>query len=313
VFCLDAGLPGYNSPGEAAMLELACVQPVVQPFPAAHQLAVYCLQIFTLLLGCGKELPLSVLHHVLAALANQPVQQTPQPAAPPTKQQVSTNSHLSWLLCSHLDGGVGCVQAFATHALALCFNTYTTHDAVPSYLYCFATSQACSPSHALLAFHSDVASHSTSCILPCSLLRVCLSSYLQLYSSLVAAFKATRKLSCRASGNSSLQLELCVMSLLQAVTGLAADQGLPADKQAAMAAKLSRAAAELLQETWQPADDEAAEGNKGTPSVCYRGASNARGLKHISLSVANRQSRGSQADIPSSDDTLLAVSTQEWF
>lgn len=64
------------------------------------------------------------------------------------------------------------------------------------------------------------------------------------------------------------------MSLLQAVTGLAADQGLPADKQAAMAAKLSRAAAELLQETWQEAEDEAAEGNKGTPSVWHRGASN---------------------------------------
>lgn len=121
VLSFYAGLPGYNSPGEAAMLELACIQPVVQPFPAAHQLAVHCLQIYTLLLGCGKELPLSVLHHVLAALANQPVQQTAQPAAPPTKQQVSTNTLLSWLLCSHWVGWVD-----------LCFNTSTTHNAVPS-------------------------------------------------------------------------------------------------------------------------------------------------------------------------------------
>lgn len=84
---------------------------------------------------------------------------------------------------------------------------------------------------------------------------------LQVHTSLIAAFKASRKLSCRSSGNSSLQLELCVMSLRQAITTLAAEQQLPQEKQAAMAAKLSKAAAELLQESWQPAEDEAAEGD----------------------------------------------------
>jgi hypothetical protein len=35
---------------------------------------------------------------------------------------------------------------------------------------------------------------------------------------LVTSFKACRKHFCRASGNSSLQLELAVLSLLQAIT-----------------------------------------------------------------------------------------------
>lgn len=81
-----AGLPGYNSPGEAAMFELPAVQAVVQPVPAAHSLALCCTQCFTLLLGCGKELPLQALHAVLAALALQQAQ--PAAAEAPTKQQV---------------------------------------------------------------------------------------------------------------------------------------------------------------------------------------------------------------------------------
>lgn len=84
--CFTAGLPGSDSPGEAAMFELSAVQAVVQPVPAAHSLALCCLQCFTLLLGCGKELPLQALQAVLAALALQPVQAAS--ADPPTQLQV---------------------------------------------------------------------------------------------------------------------------------------------------------------------------------------------------------------------------------
>lgn len=42
--------------------------------------------------------------------------------------------------------------------------------------------------------------------------------FLQLLQLLVACFKACRKHFCRASGNSSLQLELAVLSLLQGIT-----------------------------------------------------------------------------------------------
>jgi hypothetical protein len=40
---------------------------------------------------------------------------------------------------------------------------------------------------------------------------------LQVLLLLVASFKVCRKHFCRASGNSSLQLELAVLSLLQAI------------------------------------------------------------------------------------------------
>jgi hypothetical protein len=68
------------------MFELSAVQAVVQPVPAAHSLALCCLQCFTLLLGCGKELPLQALQAVLAALALQPVQAAS--ADGPTQLQV---------------------------------------------------------------------------------------------------------------------------------------------------------------------------------------------------------------------------------
>jgi hypothetical protein len=86
---------------------------------------------------------------------------------------------------------------------------------------------------------------------------------LQVQQSLLGAFKACMKLSCRSSGNSNLQLELALMALLQALRGLAGDQGLPAEKVPAMSGKLSKAAAELLQETWEGPEEEAAEGDKG--------------------------------------------------
>lgn len=72
------------------MFELSAVQAVVQPVPAAHSLALCCLQCFTLLLGCGKELPLQALQAVLAALALQPVQAAS--ADPPTQLQVRRTS-----------------------------------------------------------------------------------------------------------------------------------------------------------------------------------------------------------------------------
>jgi hypothetical protein len=82
-----AGLPGFNSPGEAAMFELQAVQAAVAAAPAAHSLALCCLQCFTLLLGCSKELPLQQLQAVLSALALQPVQ--PAATQAPNSGQVS--------------------------------------------------------------------------------------------------------------------------------------------------------------------------------------------------------------------------------
>lgn len=67
------------------MFELPAVQAVVAPVPAAHALALYCLQCFTLLLGCGRELPLQLMQAVLAALALQPAA-----AEAPTAMQVRT-------------------------------------------------------------------------------------------------------------------------------------------------------------------------------------------------------------------------------
>lgn len=95
---------------------------------------------------------------------------------------------------------------------------------------------------------------------------------MQVQTSLIAAFKACRKLSCKSSGSSSLQLELALLTLLQALKTFAAEQGLPADKVAAMAVKLSKAAAELLQETWQGPEDEAAEADAGVSRLCDHGS-----------------------------------------
>ena len=86
----------------------------------------------------------------------------------------------------------------------------------------------------------------------------------QVHQSLLGAFKACRKLSCRASGHSTLQLELALLGLLQALRALGLDRALPGDKVDAISVKLSKAAAELLQETWEGPEDEAAEdGDKG--------------------------------------------------
>jgi hypothetical protein len=67
------------------MFELPAVQAVVAPVPAAHALALHCLQCFTLLLGCGKELPMQLMQAVLTALALQPAA-----AEAPTAMQVCT-------------------------------------------------------------------------------------------------------------------------------------------------------------------------------------------------------------------------------
>lgn len=82
---------------------------------------------------------------------------------------------------------------------------------------------------------------------------------MQVLEVLKQAFKSCRKLSCRSSGHSTLQLELALMSLLQVISAVASEQGLPADKQVLMGAKMSQMAAHLLQESWQGAEDEAAE------------------------------------------------------
>mgnify|MGYP001810360949 CR=1 FL=1 len=51
---------------------------MVDALPAAHSLATACLQTFTLLLGCHKELPEALQLQVLAALAQQQQQPADQ-------------------------------------------------------------------------------------------------------------------------------------------------------------------------------------------------------------------------------------------
>ncbi len=70
------------------MFELPAVQAVVAPVPAAHALAMCCLQSFTLLLGCSKELPLQLMQAVVAALALQPAA-----AQAPSAEQVRRATH----------------------------------------------------------------------------------------------------------------------------------------------------------------------------------------------------------------------------
>jgi hypothetical protein len=56
----------------AGLGSLPAVLPAMDAAEAAHSLAMACLQVFTLLLGCSKELPTLVIAKVLAALAGQP-------------------------------------------------------------------------------------------------------------------------------------------------------------------------------------------------------------------------------------------------
>lgn len=77
-------------------------------------------------------------------------------------------------------------------------------------------------------------------------------------------FKACRKLSCRSSGNSTLQLELAALSLLQAVT--AHPVAAASRHHSAMQEKLSAIADALLKESWQQqdeAEEETARGREG--------------------------------------------------
>jgi hypothetical protein len=80
-----AGLPGASSKIEDPMYQLSPVGAVVDALPAAHSLAASCLQTFSLLLGCHKELPESLQLQVLAALAQQ---QRQQPPADQTNEEV---------------------------------------------------------------------------------------------------------------------------------------------------------------------------------------------------------------------------------
>ncbi|KAF6266710.1 Fanconi anaemia protein FancD2 nuclease-domain-containing protein [Scenedesmus sp. NREL 46B-D3] len=153
------GLPGATSKVEDPVYQLMAVGAVVDALPAAHSLAMACMQTFTLLLGCHKELPEPLQLQVLAALAQQQRQQQ-QPA--------------------------------------------------------------------------DQASE-------------------ELLQLLVASFKACRKHFCRASGGSSLQLELAVLSLLQAIT--THPVAAASRYHGTMGQKLSAAADALLKESWQQEDE----------------------------------------------------------
>eukprot|EP00775_Hariotina_reticulata_P013727 gene13727-13849_t len=86
----------------------------------------------------------------------------------------------------------------------------------------------------------------------------------QIQALVIAAFKSSKKLSCRSSGSSNLQLELAVLGLWQAIATLAAAQDVASAKQAAISNVLATAAEGLLKESWLTNEDEAEdEGSKG--------------------------------------------------
>jgi len=99
---------------------------------------------------------------------------------------------------------------------------------------------------------------------------VCL--LLQLQALVIAAFKSSKKLSCRSSGCSSLPLELAVLSLWQAIAALAAAQGVAAAKQAAISNVLATAAEGLLKDSWVHNEEEAEEGSKGKQTAEANGS-----------------------------------------
>jgi hypothetical protein len=90
-----AGLPGASSKAEEPLYQLMSVAAVVDALPAAHSLAMACMQTFTLLLGCHKELPEPLQLQVLTALAQQ--QQRQQQSADQASEEVRSS-------CSHEDG-----------------------------------------------------------------------------------------------------------------------------------------------------------------------------------------------------------------
>lgn len=83
-----------------------------------------------------------------------------------------------------------------------------------------------------------------------------------------AAFKASRKLTCRNSGNSNLQLELAVLSLLQAIAAVATSQKAPADTRDVMSKRLVSTADELLKCSWRREDEAEEESATGDMSAC---------------------------------------------
>lgn len=66
-----AGLPGADSKVEEPLYSVDAVAGVMDAVPTAHSLAMACLQSFTLLVGCHKELPRPLLEQVLRAIAQQ--------------------------------------------------------------------------------------------------------------------------------------------------------------------------------------------------------------------------------------------------
>jgi hypothetical protein len=81
-----AGLPGASSKAEEPLYQLMSVAAVVDALPAAHSLAMACMQTFALLLGCHKELPETLQLQVLTALAQQ--QQRQQQSADQASEEV---------------------------------------------------------------------------------------------------------------------------------------------------------------------------------------------------------------------------------
>lgn len=80
----STGLPGWNShTAEAILYGLSSTAQALEAVPAAHQLALACLQCSTLLVKCTKEWSAAKSRLVLAALASQPA------AAPEDTTQVS--------------------------------------------------------------------------------------------------------------------------------------------------------------------------------------------------------------------------------
>eukprot|EP00879_Flechtneria_rotunda_P023302 GHRR01024651.1.p1 GENE.GHRR01024651.1~~GHRR01024651.1.p1 ORF type:complete len:584 (+),score=288.07 GHRR01024651.1:674-2425(+) len=91
------GLPGASNPSVTALFGTPAAQRVVEAVSSAHALAMACLQTFTLLLSCGKELPGPLIQAVLTSLAPQ------EQAAPAAHQQQQAQKVLvrTFTACRH--------------------------------------------------------------------------------------------------------------------------------------------------------------------------------------------------------------------
>lgn len=90
-FLAPADLPGWIPASiDASIYGYTSISQATEAMPAAMQLALSCMQCFTLLLKCNKELNSKQVRQVLAALAAEPATGKDTDTVPVSKPPAST-------------------------------------------------------------------------------------------------------------------------------------------------------------------------------------------------------------------------------